>query len=216
MDAFGDLRVDDDSSTPVQRDVDGLPAEQQVLTLPSSIPNAATFPELRDVVHEELGLRIGQANDALKQLRLAIAHKSFLYRVRLRPAARKSQRRTARAYDDIKALQLSVEQASRVYSRARSAMEALGADHQTLTKYEVLKKEHINADTTVIDPNEHGHRHDRMSWIWKVGHGGDDDPNWMAERMVFIFSCPSRTLNHVVHSLSCELPARARTHATLA
>jgi hypothetical protein len=58
-----------------------LPLEQMSILLPSSLrPADIQRLGLESMARHELELRQGQANDSLEGLRVAIAHKSLLYR----------------------------------------------------------------------------------------------------------------------------------------
>lgn len=187
----------------VYSDENAIPPEKQVLSLPSSLQNPTRNPALAPLVAQELQLRIGQANDNLRALRLAIAHKSFLWRKRRHTQGYKN---VTRSSSDIRTLSVSVEQAARCYCRARRAMVVLGASEEVLERFRVLTREDCQANTTVIDPNERGHRHDTLSWIWKVNHGDDSDVNWMRECKLYLFRAGPVLMDG--HSLSCELPPR--------
>ncbi|THH26719.1 hypothetical protein EUX98_g7467 [Antrodiella citrinella] len=139
-----DLDFDEDAALPPSdfqlnlglEDGDALPPERQVLALPS-LSGILHRPEYRVLAAHELKLRIGQANDALRQLRMAIAQKSFLYRGRVRPA-RGSYSATTRAYSDVRAAQVSIQHAARIYSSARRAMVRLDAPPDVLLTYATL------------------------------------------------------------------------------
>lgn len=137
-------------------------------------------PLLRTLMGHELELQIGHANDALHKLRLAIGHKSFFYRKNVRPARNYDTR--TRAYSQVRSFDISISQHANVYTACKRSMVALGANPQTLQRYQDLKPEHLRADTTVINPNERGHRNDRMAWIWgSHDPQTQDSPEWMRE-----------------------------------
>ena len=110
-------------------------------------------------------MRTGQANDALHDLRITIAHKSFLYRTQVRNNA-PTQSYVTRSYGEVHNLQTSIEQAAKTYRLARSAMVKFGVSTSILLKYQPLEKDDLRANTSVADPNAPGQRYDSLSWIW--------------------------------------------------
>lgn len=157
-----------------------LPPERQSIPLPSSFGKEKCRTSLKHLAEIELDLRIGQANDTLRFLRIAIGQKSFLYRTKIRQASGYSKR--LRNYSDAHALQMSIVQAAKLYAVIRSTMESLGASHQVLAKYAVLTKEDVVASTAVVDPNASGVRNKTLSWIWRMRSDGVGDPEWLDER----------------------------------
>jgi hypothetical protein len=55
-----------------------------------------------------------------------------------------------------------------VYARARAAMVRLGANEQTLRRFQILLKEDIKASTAILNPNIPGSSSLRLSWIWNM------------------------------------------------
>ncbi|KAK7682710.1 hypothetical protein QCA50_014093 [Cerrena zonata] len=144
-------------------------AETLVIPLPSSFGSEVCHNELSDIAVLERKLRKGQANDALYNLRVAIAHKSFLHRTRLRNnAPTTSYSKRLRSYGDVAAVQHSVEHSAKAYRLARKAMIVLGASEQHLQKYQTLSKEDLKASTAIADSNAPGQRSETLSWIWYI------------------------------------------------
>lgn len=165
-----------------------LPAEEQRLPLPSTFGPAACAGRLKQLAEVELSLRKGQANDALHALRLAIGQKSFVYWNKIRKGStgvRSNYRRRKRNSADAGTLELSIDQSSKVYASARRAMTSLGASEADLEKYKKLLKDHVSANTAVVDFNAPGQRNKSLPWIWHVNHSPAEDPMWMQERKVF-------------------------------
>ena len=163
-----------------------LPPERQKIPLPSLFGKEACRGSLKHLAAVELDLRIGQANDTLRFLRIAIGQKSFLYRSKIRPsstAAGYSKR--LRNFAEVRTLQMSIDQAAKVYMSIRRAMENLGAGDSILSQYAVLTKNDIVASTAVADPNAPGQRNETLSWIWRMKHNGSD-PQWIDERKLSI------------------------------
>lgn len=193
VDEVAHLRIDnwseDDSPTSSDDDDDndGDPESGTVLpemqTLP--LPSARTMtgnpsPLLRTLMQQELQLQIGHANDALHKLRLAIGHKSFFYRKNVRPARNYDAR--TRAYANVRSYDITIQHHANVYKACKKSMVALGATDDTLEQYQDLEPGDLRADTTVINPNERGHRNDRMAWIWGAYNPEtQDSPEWLRE-----------------------------------
>lgn len=171
-----------------------LPIERQSIPLPSSFGKQNCARRLKELAAIELDLRIGQANDTLGLLRLAIGHKSFACRTKLRPgSSNSSYRNRLRSYADVHAITASVDQSAKVYMSCRLALDTLGASRDILSKFQILTKEHTAASTAVIDPNARGQRNNSLSWIWHSRNNSAGDPGWLDERNV-IYSCETLSL----------------------
>ena len=173
--AWLDSQDSSDSSTPFSQRRASLPtqealtAEQITLPLPSAYGAQMCLGRLAIPARIELRLRIGQANDTLHDLRVAIAQKSFIYRTQIRKNAPTTSFVTRlRSHDDAFAVQSTIGYAARIYSRCRSAMEILGASSTLLDQYRCLAPDDIVASTAVMDPNARGHRNAGLSWIWQT------------------------------------------------
>ncbi|KAK7696208.1 hypothetical protein QCA50_000861 [Cerrena zonata] len=153
------------------------------LPLPSSYGTQTCHERLSVVAQCELQLRVGQANDALHDLRVAIAHKSFVYRSRIRknsPTTGYAKR--LRSYGDAHAVQMTIDHAAKVYITTRKAMIVLGADRDILSKYKPLNKTDLAASTAVADSNARGQRRDQLSWIWQT-FSNTNSPDFMNEML---------------------------------
>jgi hypothetical protein len=155
--------------------------ESTPLPLPSSLGTSwCSDPLNHTLVKQEIGLRVGQANDALHEIRIALAHKSFLYRTSVRNA--NSQQMKTRAWDDVHAVQAKVGKHVRVYSQARRALVNLNAPEDVLARFQVLRREHLKISTAVVDVRL-PHRSDAaLAWFWNLDISGDTESlSWMAE-----------------------------------
>jgi hypothetical protein len=122
---------------------------------------------------QEFQLRIGQANDALQGLRLALSRKAVIFRVRLRPA--KTKKRKLRSWDQIRMVDVNVRHHANIYMRARAAMIRLGATDEDLERYRVLAKEHLSLTTARIEPSLRGQRNVGLAWFWTMDVKKDTD-----------------------------------------
>lgn len=105
-----------------------------ILPLPSGIePTTCKELQLSDLVTQELRLRVGQANDALHAIRLAIAEISVLFRTEVRHAA--NQASATRAWGKVHQVDNLLSRHVAIYKRCRIALVSLGADSQLLRRY---------------------------------------------------------------------------------
>jgi hypothetical protein len=155
---------------------DALSAENIQLYLPSSFA-MTRFPV---PAAKELELRLGQANDALHNLRIALGKKSFLFRSHVRAA--RSQQRKTRAWAEVSSVDADVRQQARIYASTRRKMIVLGATDEILDRYKVLKYADLKISTAIATPNAPGQRDTRLSWFWSMDVQADADADdWMEE-----------------------------------
>ena len=172
----------DQSQTMVNFSADAnVDAEYSPLHLPSHFghdwcnENAA-----EDLAEAELRLREGQLNDSLHHIRIALGHKSFLFRHDIRPA--RTQRLKTRAWAGVHAVESTVQHHARVYIRGRKAMVDLGAGSNLLDRYQVLSREDLSVNTSVIAPQVRGQRNKSLPWFWTMDVQRDADVGeWMED-----------------------------------
>lgn len=129
---------------------------------------------------KEKTLRMGQANDALQGLRLALSRKAVVFRQGVRMARTKT--RKSRAWDQVIMVDVNVRHYTRLYRRAREALIHLGATESDLQRYQILRKEHLSVTTARIDPSLRGQRDSSLAWFWTMDVKKDTDTaNGMAE-----------------------------------
>ncbi|KAG1721475.1 uncharacterized protein EDB91DRAFT_1088440 [Suillus paluster] len=141
--------------------------EKMVLPLPSTLgPEKCADLGAADLIHHELALREGQANDALHNIRVHLADKAVIFRTTVRTA--KSQAMSTRAW-------------AQVHSVDR-VLANLGADDELLERYCPLLKEHLEVSTVVADPNARGQRNNTLAWFWSMDVEGDShNSDWLNE-----------------------------------
>lgn len=166
--------------------------------------DACIEAHIESIARKEMRLREGQAHDALHQLRLAIGHKSFLFRKRLRNA--KSKTRKTRAWDDINAVGNTVSHQRRVYHSARNALIALGASKQTLAEYQQISSAETRSSTVIIDPNARGQRNTGLPWFW--GHLSNSGRASSADGSPLMTECKC----HADAGMFTDLPSVYRVH----
>ena len=151
-----------------RRPTDGrIDAERIPLHLPSNIGRSwCDGNSGKDLVEAELRLREGKLNDSLGHIRIALGHKSYLFRNNVRPA--RTQRLKTRAWTEVHAVESTVQHHARVYNRARQSIENLGANASLLNRYKVLGRQDLKIDTAVIAPNVRGQRNKSLPWFWSM------------------------------------------------
>jgi hypothetical protein len=157
--------VDEDFNTRTRLQVDWAP-ELATLVLPSTLGHEVC-ERLGYVSHlqKEKKLRMGQANDALQGIRVALSKKAILFRG-LREATSKTKRN--RSWDHIKSTTGSARHHVQIYLRARKALIRLGASPDELAKYQPLTREQLKITTARIDPTLRGTRNAHLAWFWTI------------------------------------------------
>jgi hypothetical protein len=176
-----EMTESDDDGDDDDGDRESETPENTVLCIPSSLTTVDIERlGLQSLAQQELQLRQGQANDSLQALRMALGHKSILYRTKIRKA--KSTKGKKQGWDDIKVAALKVNKHVRAYRRARQAMERLGADSATLRRYQKIEREHLKLSGDITDENRYGQRNDKLPWFWTLeGQTSQGSGTWMQE-----------------------------------
>ncbi|KDQ52095.1 hypothetical protein JAAARDRAFT_139298, partial [Jaapia argillacea MUCL 33604] len=163
---FGDdddpLWEDDFYYATVQAQADNsngsIDAKKQYISLPSMLGSQQCSKKgYKKIQAEELELRIGQANDNLQQIRIALGHKSFLYRTEVRN--NKSQNKKTRSWSQVGHVKGTVQKNSWLYKHCCQAMQRLGASAELLFRYRNMERDDLKITTSVVDdPAAHGTR----------------------------------------------------------
>ncbi|KAH8070292.1 hypothetical protein BXZ70DRAFT_1013340 [Cristinia sonorae] len=156
------------------QDVTDVQPEHRPIHLPSTIESQQLSPSLIELRAREMELRKGQANDKLRDIRLGVAHRSFLFRTSLRHAHNYAG--TTRAHRQVQNVGGSISRQRQIYNLARRSMLRLAVDEAEITSlaiYRPLLHSDVRADTTAIDFNQPGSRNTALSWIWSVGETSD-------------------------------------------
>src|SRR6267378_2265851 len=184
--AKGQYQMQVPSSSPP----DGLiNAEHISLHFPSHMGrNWCNINAAEDLAKAELRLREGQLNDSLHHIRIALGHKSYLFRNNVRLA--RTQRLKTRAWGEVHAVESTVQHHARVYNRARQSLVDLGAEDSLLGRYKVLERQDLRIDTTVIAPSVCGQRNKSLPWFWSIDVRRDVDVGpWMNDCRHISFNC---------------------------
>ncbi|KAG2108111.1 hypothetical protein BD769DRAFT_1366002, partial [Suillus cothurnatus] len=159
-----------------------ISAEDMGLWMPSSVPHdQVTSAHLLALQAEELELRRGQANDCLEKIRLALGDKAVIYRQHFRSAD--SVWTGTRSKQEAQRCHIKIDKYVQSYQRARSAMERLGMDQESLeTVYQEILAEQLSIDQEVTEENRFGQGSDKLAWFWRVNNGKQDQTDtWMDE-----------------------------------
>ena len=122
-------------------------------------------------VDQEIQLRVVQAEESLEGLRLAIGHKSLLYKIRIRKS--KTQASKTRSRSELLQVNDKIKEYTGRYKCARSALISLGAPANVLETFQVLQDTDLKVNTDVAEENRTGQRNDALPWFWRIGTGGN-------------------------------------------
>ncbi|KLO08462.1 hypothetical protein SCHPADRAFT_835294, partial [Schizopora paradoxa] len=158
--------------------------ENAKLKLPSYVISSVSkpTPEMKKLAQHELKLREGQANDALRDLRVKLGYKALLFRDQVRKV--KGYDNRTRAWDDVNKSQKKVDEYVAIYRMARTCMIQLGASKELLEVYKEMKEEDLDIPADLYNPNRTGQRNDKMSWFWLSPDQpvrGTEMDTWMTE-----------------------------------
>jgi len=154
-----------------QQHIDREGAEKALLLLPSNIGlDKCIALGYEPFARQEKVLRVGQMNDALHGLRLAISRKAVVFRG-LRSSRSKNHK--TRSWDEILHVDGSVRHHARVYCRARTAFKRLGADASEMARFQPLTRAQLSVTTARIDPSLRGQRDSSLAWFWSMDIQGD-------------------------------------------
>ena len=157
-----------------------------VLPLPSYLATAkGNNLGLAALADQESRLREGQANDALHELRVALASKAVIFWTDVRHAG--TYNMTTRAWGRVATADVKVQQQAAIYRQCCKQMLALNPGGDLLDWYKILKREDLKVSAAVADPNARGHRDDTLAWFWTMDVPWDTEVNdWMLECKPFI------------------------------
>ena len=121
---------------------------------------------LEHMESQEAELRVGQMNDALQGLRIALGEKSLLLRTDVRN--NKAQKMVGRAWARVKKEDEKVQKYLRAYNRTREALSRLNPEHIMLQKFKAIRKDDLKMSGDIVEENRIGQRNDTLSWIWRI------------------------------------------------
>jgi hypothetical protein len=182
-----------------------IDSENIQLHLPSQLGRSwCNRNAAEELAKAELRLLEGQLNDSLHHIRIALGHKSYLFRNDVRPA--RTQRLKTRAWGEVHAVESTVQHHARVYNRARQSMLNLSADASLFDRYKALERQDLKISTTVIAPNVRGQRNKSLPWFWSMDIRRDADAGaWMNDCRCNFISALMDATNQFICSLSGAL-----------
>lgn len=192
----------DDLASDVDVFYESTEIEKYSIAMPSSL--SATIWEdrsLRKAVQAETQLRIGQCNDALQGIRMAIGKKAFIYVSDVRKA--KNTKGKTKSYDAIKVAHKALQHQAQIYRSSRKALVDLGADTELLQKYQMLHTSQLSTKDTFLDVTERGQKHLNLPWFWNLDVEGDSEDNARMEECTIL----SMLINAVTEN-SSSLPSK--------
>ncbi|KAN0074756.1 hypothetical protein V8E55_011805 [Tylopilus felleus] len=145
--------------------VEGQRPNQAYIPLPSSLGHSKCIQlGLQDLMDMESQLRIGQANDALKEIHLGVAEKAVLFQNDIRPVTGYAKK--TRAWRRVHVAQHALEN------------KLIG----TLARYQVLWKEQLNVNTSATNPKARGLRYEVLPWHFNLDIETEQQSSaWMSE-----------------------------------
>lgn len=150
------------------------------ISLPSSLtPTVRQERSLAKATQAELNLRVGQCNDALQAIRMAVGKKAFVYITKVRNAQGKKGK--TKSYDEVKLAVKSLRHQAQLYRSSRKTLVLLGADADIREKYQNLETNQLSTKNTFLDVNERGQKHENLAWYWKLDVAGDTKNDEMME-----------------------------------
>ena len=167
-DNFNDSPENSNSEDLDDEEMQSPRSELATLRMPSNLIHHIDVPstEFQKLAKHELKLREGQANDALRKLRMELGYKSLLYKKRVRKASGAASR--GRAFTDIANVEGKVKECEAFYNLARISMICLGVSAEKLEIYQTLKPEDLKVSDDIMDEKRIGQRNDVLPWIWRV------------------------------------------------
>ena len=159
-------------------------AEDHALVMPSRLGAEECHRlGLGNLMTQEIKLQVGQANDALEELRTALAEKSLLYRTKIR--GHPSQKMSTRSWSGIKRTNGRIQKHIRKYNLARAALLSMAAD---IPQFKPMTSDDLKMSADVTEENRFGQRRDTLAWFWRIGpEREDEEGSWMDECEFFLY-----------------------------
>jgi hypothetical protein len=130
-----------------------------------------------EVMKMEVGLREGQAYEALEDLRVALAQKALLFRTKVRNSD--NTKEAARAWTSVNNKSASINKYAATYRSAYQALKNLDALNDNFLP---LSNDQLKIPADITEENRIGQKSDSLAWFWKIGQKIEDG---MEECMFF-------------------------------
>jgi hypothetical protein len=192
---YGDDDGDDKEEDDDDDDWEDEFPEKLTLCLPSTLgKNQCIKHGWGLIADQELGLRVGEVDECLERLRLALGHKSLLLRNGVRKAA--GQKGKTRAWTDVAKIENIIKKEVNAYRCAREAIKSLVGDKKLLDRYEAITTEDLKMSGDVVEESRFGQRNDALAWFWRLdGIGQRPNDTWMQECEYLKFNRELQLLN---------------------
>ena len=175
---YGEELDEDQREDEEQLEDEGRP-DEKVLLMPSSISREIMLRmKLGHLSDQELEMRIGQVNDSLEGLMLALCTQGLLLRTKVRNAD--GTKTKTRAFNEVTKVRREVESHVRSYRRARKAIHALSTDPDLLQHYPPIQKADLKT-VELTDERRLGQSRDTLAWFWRLGAEKADKNEWTEE-----------------------------------
>ncbi|KAI6042152.1 hypothetical protein EDC04DRAFT_2523337, partial [Pisolithus marmoratus] len=166
---------------------DILDMETPIGQTPSFLPLPSKFGMdecqsmgVHQLVDMELKLCMGQANDALHGLHLALADKAVIFKSVVRPAMNYSMR--TQAWQMIHSVDHSIKQYAVIYRRCQDSMIWLGASQDILDRYQELINSDLATSAAAFTQGAHYHCTSQLPWFWTIDIPRDtNSKSWLIE-----------------------------------
>lgn len=148
-------------------------AETIPLHLPSSLPpSLQNSPALLSLAEKELRLRLGQADEALENIRQNRRTLSGLIRFKKFNISGAGNKPNTRFRTVVNRLQNRIQQAADTYRAAYNTLSLLQPEGEWKKRFQVLHAEDIRGpERQPDDPTGQSRGRYEASWIWLVGRG---------------------------------------------
>ena len=178
--------------------------EHMAIFLPSRISKVERENHgLAEMARQEGALRVGQINDCLLGLRMALGEKSIMLRTHVRNA--NSQHQTTRAWASINKVETRVGKYVKKYQQAKKALVNLEAAHP---QFQDITKEDLKMPGDITHENRIGQRSDTMAWFWRLDpqlDGGNLEDNPKMEECKPLLPVLRYMIYDIFFSLSSQL-----------
>lgn len=145
--------------------------EDMTLLMPSSLgAQICKAKGKQDVMEQEIELREGQVNDALSELRMALAHKAILFRTNVRQA--KSVSTKTKSRDDVRRSDGCIQAQVANYNTARQALLQMNA---LKSHFREIKKGDLKVSGDIFEENRIGQKKDTLAWFWMIGDSAEHE-----------------------------------------
>ncbi|KAI6018283.1 hypothetical protein EDC04DRAFT_2607885 [Pisolithus marmoratus] len=181
---------------------DILDVETPIGQTPSFLPLPSKFGMdecqsmgVHQLVDMELKLHMGQANDALHGLHLALADKAVIFKSVVRPAMNYSMRTWA--WQMIHSIDHSVKQYAAIYRQCQDSMIWLGASQDILDCYQELINSDLATSTMAFTQGAHYHCTSQLPWFWTIDIPRDtNSKSWLTEFYHIHWLCTKAGKDH--------------------